>query len=178
MVDKVTEGAFLRNYRTGARIRLATESELQRSRDAAATDGGAGVITVGETSCYVEEPRVLDLRAEMAEMERRTLLPLGLPPALVTQKTLPALGPLRDASLEDAVPSDVLTEMRAYVAALEAHLAECYRLSGADPSGGTTGGTNEDWRLAHDAVRVVGVLRADYDQQGEELEDRGVDSVE
>ena len=37
-------------------------------------------------------------------------------------------------------------------------LAECYRLSGADPDG------NEDWRLAPYAVEAVRELREDYDR--------------
>jgi len=37
-------------------------------------------------------------------------------------------------------------------------LAECYRLSGADPDG------NEDWRLACDAVAEVRRLRREYDE--------------
>jgi len=37
-------------------------------------------------------------------------------------------------------------------------LAECYRLSGADPDG------NEDWRLARDAVVEVQRLRREYDE--------------
>jgi signal transduction histidine kinase len=39
-----------------------------------------------------------------------------------------------------------------------ADLAECYRLSGADPDG------NEDWRLAPSAVAEVRRLRHDYDE--------------
>lgn len=41
---------------------------------------------------------------------------------------------------------------------LEGQLAECYRLSGADPDG------NEDWRLATDAVEEVTRLRNEYDE--------------
>lgn len=40
---------------------------------------------------------------------------------------------------------------------LEGYLAECYRISGADPDG------NEDWRLANLAVGAVRELRNDYD---------------
>ena len=40
---------------------------------------------------------------------------------------------------------------------LEKQLAECYRLSGADPDG------NEDWRLGHCAVQEVRRLRKEYD---------------
>lgn len=41
---------------------------------------------------------------------------------------------------------------------LEAWLAECYKLSGADPDG------NENWRLAPHAVHAVGELRKDHDK--------------
>lgn len=41
---------------------------------------------------------------------------------------------------------------------LIAWLAECYRLSGADPDG------NEDWRLAPHAVEEVRRLRKEYDE--------------
>lgn len=43
------------------------------------------------------------------------------------------------------------------VAASEAALAECYRLTGADPDG------NEDWRLAPEAVAEVARLRKECD---------------
>ena len=45
----------------------------------------------------------------------------------------------------------------ALVGEKDAQLAECYRLSGADPDG------NEDWRLASFAVQEVRRLRKDYD---------------
>lgn len=45
----------------------------------------------------------------------------------------------------------------------DAALAECYRLTGADPDG------NEDWRLAPDAVGEVRRLRAEYDEACREL---------
>lgn len=51
-----------------------------------------------------------------------------------------------------------------YVKRLKGQLAECFRLTGADPDG------NEDWRLAEDAVDEVKGLRADHDQLGEEIE--------
>lgn len=41
--------------------------------------------------------------------------------------------------------------------AIIAQLAECFRMSGADPDG------DEDWRLAGSAVQAVGQLREDYD---------------
>ena len=43
------------------------------------------------------------------------------------------------------------------IADLKRQLAECFRLSGADPDG------NEDWRLAPRAVEEVRRLRSDYD---------------
>jgi hypothetical protein len=42
-----------------------------------------------------------------------------------------------------------------------AHLAECYRQSGADPDG------NEDWRIAPFAMREVKRMRAEYDAEAE-----------
>jgi hypothetical protein len=57
-----------------------------------------------------------------------------------------------------------IADVRAAVAALQAErdaktaqLAQCFRLSGADPDG------NEDWRIATDAVRAVTDLRRDSD---------------
>jgi chromosome segregation ATPase len=47
----------------------------------------------------------------------------------------------------------------AEVERLQHDLAECYRLSGADPDG------NEDWRLAKDAVAEVKRLREEYDDE-------------
>lgn len=49
---------------------------------------------------------------------------------------------------------------------LERDLAECYRLSGADPDG------NEDWRLAPRAVEAVRELRKDYDDHLDECDER------
>lgn len=43
-------------------------------------------------------------------------------------------------------------------AELIAALAECYRLTGADPDG------NEDWRLAEDAVKEVRRLRHEVER--------------
>lgn len=37
-------------------------------------------------------------------------------------------------------------------------LADCFRMSGADPDG------NEDWRIAPEALRAVTDLRRDYDE--------------
>ena len=45
--------ATLHNYATGDIIRTATDEELAASREAAQTDGGAGVIEVDGVSCYV-----------------------------------------------------------------------------------------------------------------------------
>lgn len=47
--------------------------------------------------------------------------------------------------------------------ALEQQLAECYRLSGADPDG------NENWRLAKDAVAEVRRLRKEFDDAEQQL---------
>lgn len=51
--------------------------------------------------------------------------------------------------------------LRAEVAQQQAQLAECYRLSGADPDG------NEDWRLAPEAVEEVRQLRQDSDAEAD-----------
>ena len=48
--------------------------------------------------------------------------------------------------------------MQKEIERLTHQLAECYRLSGADPD------NNEDWRLARDAVDEVRRLRKDYDR--------------
>lgn len=42
----------LYNYETGELVRPATIDELRQSIAAAATDGGAGVITVDGVRCY------------------------------------------------------------------------------------------------------------------------------
>lgn len=43
------------------------------------------------------------------------------------------------------------------IAELHKDLADCFRLTGADPDG------NEDWRLAPDAVKEVAAMRTDLD---------------
>lgn len=45
----------LRRYSDAAAIRNATRAEAAESREAAKSDGGAGVIEVDGVSCYVEE---------------------------------------------------------------------------------------------------------------------------
>jgi hypothetical protein len=51
----------------------------------------------------------------------------------------------------------VVSDVRGELKQLHAWLAECYRLTGADPDG------NEDWRLAPYAVQEVKRLREDSD---------------
>ena len=43
----------LTDYRTGEDIRTATAEEVEASKAAAETDGGAGVILVDGRACYV-----------------------------------------------------------------------------------------------------------------------------
>ncbi len=50
--------ANLNNYGTGETIREATLKEMLLSVEAAANDGGAGVIEVGGVRCYVDGDRV------------------------------------------------------------------------------------------------------------------------
>ena len=45
----------------------------------------------------------------------------------------------------------------ARIAELHKDLADCFRLTGADPDG------NEDWRLSRDAVKEVAAMRTDLD---------------
>lgn len=45
----------LMDYATARRIRSATAEEARQSREAAESDGGAGVILVDGRACYVEE---------------------------------------------------------------------------------------------------------------------------
>jgi len=59
-------------------------------------------------------------------------------------------------------------EMRKEIEQRNGWLAECYRISGADPSGGMKGDVNEDWRLAQNAVEAVTDFRRDYDEACEE----------
>ena len=51
-----------------------------------------------------------------------------------------------------------IISLKARVTELEGGLAECYRLSGADPD------SNEDWRLAANAVAEVRRMREESDQ--------------
>jgi len=50
-----TRAPKLVDYNTTEVIRDATEEEARESREAAKTDGGAGVIEVDGRSCYVED---------------------------------------------------------------------------------------------------------------------------
>lgn len=56
-----------------------------------------------------------------------------------------------------AANPDTVLRLLAMLREAQHSLAECYRLSGADPDG------NEDWRLARHAVEEVRRLRADHD---------------
>lgn len=49
------------------------------------------------------------------------------------------------------------------IARLEHDLAECYKLTGADPDG------NEDWRLATHAVEEVRRMREELDMADDEV---------
>lgn len=53
---------------------------------------------------------------------------------------------------------DLCCAMGIQFAKLQRDLAECYRLTGADPDG------NEDWRLAKDAVEEVRRMRQEVDR--------------
>lgn len=53
--------------------------------------------------------------------------------------------------------AEIINNQAAKIRKLQADLAECYRLSGADPDG------NEDWRLAEHAVEEVKRMRAELD---------------
>jgi hypothetical protein len=59
----------------------------------------------------------------------------------------------------------LVADLRAQLERAQADLAECFRLSGADPDG------NEDWRLAPDAVREVRRLREESDAADDEVAD-------
>jgi hypothetical protein len=54
MADTANFGDLM-DYNTAETIRPATQSEQQASREAAETDGGAGVISVDGRSCYVAD---------------------------------------------------------------------------------------------------------------------------
>lgn len=56
-----------------------------------------------------------------------------------------------------------VNDLSTYIERLEADLAECFRLSGADPD------CNEDWRLAHYAVEEVRRLREEHDADTEAI---------
>ena len=64
--------------------------------------------------------------------------------------------PTRLQRLGDPRPGE-LRSCHDEIADLKRQLAECFRLSGADPDG------DEDWRLAPRAVEEVRRLRSDYD---------------
>lgn len=63
-------------------------------------------------------------------------------------------GRIAEARAEDAAR---LQKAELRIATLEEWLAECYRLSGADPD------SNEDWRLADRAVVEVAQMRREFD---------------
>jgi hypothetical protein len=63
---------------------------------------------------------------------------------------------------DDFYINTTLADAQATIAALQAQLATCFKLSGADPDG------NEDWRLAPHAVEEVTRLRNDCDELGDE----------
>ncbi len=55
MTNTNNTAPILCDYRTGDRIRNATAAEADASREAAITDGGAGVIEIDGVACYVED---------------------------------------------------------------------------------------------------------------------------
>lgn len=61
------------------------------------------------------------------------------------------------ASEESVEPRERILFAR--IAELQKDLADCFRLTGADPD------DNEDWRLARDAVKEVAAMRTDLDLQ-------------
>jgi hypothetical protein len=63
---------------------------------------------------------------------------------------------------DDFYINTTLADAQATIAALQAQLATCFKLSGADPDG------NEDWRLAPHAVEEVTRLHNDCDELGDE----------
>lgn len=66
----------------------------------------------------------------------------------------------RDRAAQAPPAGDVVppSDTKMTRAELIAALAECYRLTGADPDG------NEDWRLAEDAVKEVRRLRHEVER--------------
>jgi hypothetical protein len=54
--------------------------------------------------------------------------------------------------------ANAIARLTEHLVAREADLAECFRLTGADPDG------NEDWRIARDAVDEVRRLRTESDK--------------
>ena len=73
-----------------------------------------------------------------------------------------AIEKLASVACSHGVPA-MLYALRDALDAAHADLAECYCLTGADPSGGMKGDVDEDWRLAPEAVREVRRLRKEYD---------------
>lgn len=67
--------ANLRNYGTAEVIREATLEEMALSVEAAEMDGGAGVIDVEGTSCYVDGDRIeVDCDETSEDYDRGTIL--------------------------------------------------------------------------------------------------------
>lgn len=73
-----------------------------------------------------------------------------------------ARGELAEKEIAELRAKGQIAYWQARCETLTRDLAECYRLSGADPDG------DEDWRLAPRAVAAVRQLRADYDQACDE----------
>jgi hypothetical protein len=71
--------------------------------------------------------------------------------------------PLEKAEAENRELTATVARLTGERDAAVSQLAECYRLSGADPDG------NEDWRLAPRAVEEVRRLRKEYDEEEDKL---------
>ncbi len=98
-----------------------------------------------------EREKVKELEADLVSIKKSLAEGAALIATLQAQ--------LADSEKAYQDKARLLIEQTGSVAALQAQLAECYRLSGADPDG------NEDWRLAEHAVAEVKRLREESDKE-------------
>jgi hypothetical protein len=105
----------------------------------------------------LDTERTARLEAEQARDEARTLAQVGTWHNECRPNRHMAARELAKSQAVINKLADRISELEAHLNAAIHNLAECYRLTGANPDG------NEDWRLAEDAVAEVQRLRKNND---------------